>query len=222
MLLEADNIYKKFPSGDSFVEVLRGASMILEKGDFSILAGQSGSGKSTFLYTLAGLITPDSGDIKFDGEPINKFKAEKLDLFRNRKIGFVFQMHHLMPDFTAIENVMIPALIKGVPRDKSYRRAVELLSDLSIDHRKDHYPNQLSGGEQQRTAVARAMINSPEILLADEPTGNLDEENADSLIKLMMKLVDTSDVGVLIATHNPDLAKIGKNLFQLSEGRITV
>jgi lipoprotein-releasing system ATP-binding protein len=161
MLLEADNIYKKFPSGDSFVEVLRGASMILEKGDFSILAGQSGSGKSTFLYTLAGLITPDSGDIKFDGDPINKFKSEELDSFRNRKIGFVFQMHHLMPDFTAIENVMIPALIKGVPRDKSYRRAVELLSDLSIDHRKDHYPNQLSGGEQQRTAVARAMINSP-------------------------------------------------------------
>jgi lipoprotein-releasing system ATP-binding protein len=220
MLLDAENIHKKFQSGDGFIEVLKGASLRLEKGDLSILSGQSGSGKSTFLYILAGLIRPDTGDIRFNGESVNDFIPEKLDHFRNSDIGFVFQMHHLMPDFTAVENVMIPALIKGISRNQSYESACQLLSDLSILHRKDHYPNQLSGGEQQRTAVARALINSPELLLADEPTGNLDEENAESLIKLIMKLVDTRGVGVLIATHNPDLAKAGKKLFRLSEGRI--
>jgi len=220
MLLNAEKICKKFPSGDGFIEVLRGVSLQLDKGELSILSGQSGSGKSTFLYILAGLIKPDSGNIEFDGESINEFKPEKLDMFRNRKIGFVFQMHHLMPDFTAVENVMMPALVMGRSRDQSYENASELLSTLSVDHRKNHYPNQLSGGEQQRVAVARALINSPELLLADEPTGNLDKENADSLIKLLMKLVDITGVGVLIATHNPDLVKTGKKSFRLSEGRI--
>jgi lipoprotein-releasing system ATP-binding protein len=220
MLLEAENIHKKFQSGEGFIEVLKGASLQLEKGDISILSGQSGSGKSTFLYILAGLIKPDSGNINFDGEPLSDFKPEKLDTFRNRKIGFVFQMHHLMPDFTAIENVMMPALIMGKSREQGYENAGELLSTLSVFHRKNHYPNQLSGGEQQRVAVARALINSPELLLADEPTGNLDKENADSLIKLLMKLVDITGVGVLIATHNPDLVRIGKKSFLLSEGRI--
>lgn len=221
MLLNAEKIHKKFPSGEGYIEVLRGVSLKLDKSEFSVLAGQSGSGKSTFLYVLAGLITPDSGTIEFNGRPISEFKSEKLDSFRNKDIGFVFQMHHLMPDFTAIENVMIPALIGGTPRNECFEKACQLLSDLSIYHRKDHYPNQLSGGEQQRTAVARALINSPELLLADEPTGNLDKENADSLIKLLIKLVDITGVGVLIATHNPELAMMGENLFRLSDGRIT-
>jgi len=221
MLLNAENIHKKFRSGEGYIEVLRGVSLKLDKSEFSILAGQSGSGKSTFLYVLAGLITPDSGTIEFNGRPLSEFKSEKLELFRNKDIGFVFQMHHLMPDFTAIENVMIPALIGGAPRNDCFEKACQLLSDLSIYHRKDHYPNQLSGGEQQRTAVARALINSPELLLADEPTGNLDKENADSLIKLLIKLVDITGVGVLIATHNPELAMMGENLFRLSDGRIS-
>jgi lipoprotein-releasing system ATP-binding protein len=221
MLLNAENIYKKFRSGEGYIEVLRGVSLQLQKSEFSILSGQSGSGKSTFLYVLAGLITPDSGNIEFNGKSIGDFKSDKLDLFRNKEIGFVFQMHHLMPDFTAVENVMIPALIGGVARNECYEKACELLSELSIFHRKEHYPNQLSGGEQQRTAVARALINSPELLLADEPTGNLDQENADSLFKLLIKLVDTTGVGVLIATHNPELAKMGEKLFRLSDGRIT-
>jgi len=221
MLLNAENIHKKFRSGEGYIEVLRGVSLKLDRSEFSILAGQSGSGKSTFLYVLAGLITPDSGTIEFNGRPLSEFKSEKLELFRNKDIGFVFQMHHLMPDFTAIENVMIPALIGGAPRNECFEKACQLLSDLSIYHRKDHYPNQLSGGEQQRTAVARALINSPELLLADEPTGNLDKENADSLIKLLIKLVDITGVGVLIATHNPELAMMGENLFRLSDGRIS-
>ena len=214
MLLNAENIHKKFRSGEGYIEVLRGVSLKLDKSEFSILSGQSGSGKSTFLYVLAGLITPDSGTIEFNGRPLSEFKSEKLELFRNKDIGFVFQMHHLMPDFTAIENVIIPALIGGAPRNECFEKACQLLSDLSIYHRKDHYPNQLSGGEQQRTAVARALINSPGLLLADEPTGNLDKENADSLIKLLIKLVDITGVGVLIAI-------MGENRFRLSDGRIT-
>jgi len=192
----------------------------MDRGELAVLSGQSGSGKSTFLYILAGLIKPDSGGIEFNGESVGSFSSEKLDTLRNRKIGFVFQMHHLMPDFTAVENVMIPALIRGMTREQSLDIACGLLNDLSIYNRKDHYPNQLSGGEQQRAAVARALINSPELLLADEPTGNLDRENADSLIKLLVKLVDITGVGALIATHNPELAGAGRRLFQLKEGRI--
>lgn len=221
MLLNAKDIFKKFRSGEGYIEVLKGAHLQLGKSEFSILSGQSGSGKSTFLYILAGLITPDSGNIEFNGKSISEFKSDKLDIFRNKDIGFVFQMHHLMPDFTAVENVMIPALIGGADRNECYDKACNLLSELSIYHRQSHYPNQLSGGEQQRAAVARALINSPELLLADEPTGNLDKENADSLIKLFMKLVDTTGVGVLIATHNPELTKMGEKLFHLSDGRIT-
>ena len=220
MLLKADDIHKRFPSGEGYIDVLKGASIEVKSGELSILTGQSGSGKSTFLYVIAGLIKPDSGDIRFNGESIADYKPEKIDFFRNSKIGFIFQMHHLMPDFTAVENVMIPALIKGISREESYDKACELLSELSILPRKDHYPNQLSGGEQQRAAVARALINSPELLLADEPTGNLDIENSNSLIKLLIKLVDITGVGALIATHNPELAKTGRSSFHLAEGRI--
>ena len=134
MLLNAENIHKKFRSGEGYIEVLRGVSLKLDKSEFSILSGQSGSGKSTFLYVLAGLITPDSGTIEFNGRPLSEFKSEKLELFRNKDIGFVFQMHHLMPDFTAIENVIIPALIGGAPRNECFEKACQLLSDLSIYH----------------------------------------------------------------------------------------
>jgi lipoprotein-releasing system ATP-binding protein len=220
LLLKADNIQKRFQSGEGYIEVLRGASLEIKSGELAILSGQSGSGKSTFLYIIAGLMTPDSGGIEFNGESLSSYKSDRLDDFRNSKIGFVFQMHHLMPDFTAVENVMMPALVKGVSKEQSFDIACRLLSDLSILPRKDHYPNQLSGGEQQRAAVARALVNSPELLLADEPTGNLDRENADSLIKLLIKLVDITGVGALIATHNPELAKMGRSSFRLAEGRI--
>ena len=220
MLVDAENIFKKFRSGDGNLEVLRGASLNLEPGSMAILSGPSGSGKSTLLYILSGLEKPDNGRVMFKGESVWDFSSDRLDTFRNRNIGFVFQMHYLMPDFTALENVMIPAMINNMPHKQALERAQLLLSELSIYERKDHYPNQLSGGEQQRTAIARALINSPELILADEPTGNLDTENANSLLKLFHKLVETTGVSVLIATHDEKVSLMGQVMFRLTGGKI--
>jgi ABC-type lipoprotein export system ATPase subunit len=218
--MDAENISKKFISGDGYLEVLKGASLNLKPESLAILSGPSGSGKSTLLYILGGLEKPDNGRVMFKGKSVWDYSSDHLDGFKNRNIGFVFQMHYLMPDFTALENVMIPAMISNTPHKKAVESAQFLLSELSMYERKDHYPNQLSGGEQQRTAIARALINSPEIILADEPTGNLDRENADSLLKLFHKLVETTGVSVLIASHDERVSKMGQVKFRLTGGKI--
>jgi ABC-type lipoprotein export system ATPase subunit len=219
-LIIAENIEKRFRSGEGYLEVLRGVSLSMKSAQLGILSGPSGSGKSTLLYILGGLDKPDTGRITFMGDEVNSFSPAALDIYRNRKIGFVFQMHYLLPDFTALENVMMPALIRGLPSGEASQKATELLRDLSLYERKDHYPNQLSGGEQQRVAVARALINSPHMIFADEPTGNLDRENAWLLLKLFRKLVDDTGVCILIATHDPELAGIGETTFRLHDGKI--
>jgi lipoprotein-releasing system ATP-binding protein len=222
MLLAADNIHKRFRSGEGFLEVLRGASLALESRSLAVLSGPSGSGKSTLLYIIGGLEKPDTGEVTYKGDSIWDYGPDRLDRYRNRNVGFVFQMHYLMPDFTALENVMMPGLIAGLSFQEASQRGSELLTQLSVYDRKDHYPNQLSGGEQQRTAVARALINSPELILADEPTGNLDRENAESLLKLFDKLVETTGVSILIATHDTRVAESGRVAFTFSGGRIDV
>ena len=219
-LLNAENIIKRFPSGQGYLEVLKGVNLDLNPGQLTILSGPSGSGKSTLLYLLGGLDKPDEGIIRFKGEEVSTFSTSRLDDYRNHKIGFVFQMHYLMPDFTAIENVIMPAMINGLSKSEAVEKAMPILSALSILDRKDHYPNQLSGGEQQRTAVARALINSPEIIFADEPTGNLDRENSISLLKLFRDFVENTGVSFLIATHDPELAKLGEIQFHLVDGRL--
>jgi lipoprotein-releasing system ATP-binding protein len=219
-LLCADNVTKRFRSGDTYLEVLKGVSLELKPGQLTIISGPSGSGKSTLLYILGGLEKPDSGRILFDGEPIDTFTNSTLDNYRNQKIGFVFQMHYLLPDFTALENVMIPAMIKGQMDKAALDHAMTLLAQLSLQERISHYPNQLSGGEQQRVAVARALINGPRLIFADEPTGNLDRENALILLKLFRKLVDDTGVCLLIATHDPDLAEMGDVTYRLHDGKI--
>jgi lipoprotein-releasing system ATP-binding protein len=219
-LLVADDITKSFRSGDSFLEVLKGVNLELNPAQFAILSGPSGSGKSTLLYILGGLEKPDSGRIIFGGEPIDSFTNSRLDNYRNQKVGFVFQMHYLLPDFTALENVMIPAMINGQSNSLAVERARTLLAQLSLSERINHYPNQLSGGEQQRVAVARALINAPRLIFADEPTGNLDRENALLLLKLFRKLVEDTGVSVLIATHDPELAGMGEMTFRLYDGKI--
>ena len=219
-IIVAESVVKRFPWGDGFLEVLKGASMSINRGQLTILSGPSGSGKSTLLYIIGGLERPEAGEIKFEGDPLNAFDDNKLDEYRNRQIGFVFQMHYLLPDFTALENVIMPALIRGRQRNEAEERAAALLSELSLYERRDHYPNQLSGGEQQRVAVARALINSPRLILADEPTGNLDRENADLLLKLFRKLVDHTGVSILVATHDPELARTGDSTFRLYDGKI--
>jgi lipoprotein-releasing system ATP-binding protein len=219
-LLVANDIIKSFRSGDSYLEVLKGVSLELKPAQFAILSGPSGSGKSTLLYILGGLEKPDAGRIIFDGESIDSFTNSRLDDYRNRKIGFVFQMHYLLPDFTALENVMIPAMINGQADNMALERARMILAQLSLSERINHYPNQLSGGEQQRVAVARALINEPRLIFADEPTGNLDRENALLLLKLFRQLVENTGVCVLIATHDPELAAMGEVAFRLHDGKI--
>lgn len=220
LLLVADNIHKRFRSGEGFLEVLKGASLALDAHSLAVLSGPSGSGKSTLLYIIGGLEKPDIGEVTYKGDFVWDFGADRLDRYRNRNVGFVFQMHYLMPDFTALENVMMPGLIAGLSFYEASQKGKELMTQLSIYDRKDHYPNQLSGGEQQRTAVARALVNSPELILADEPTGNLDRENAESLLKLFEKLVETTGVSILIATHDTRVAESGGVTFTLSSGRI--
>jgi len=222
VLLSASNISKRFPWGDGFLDVLIDASLDLRPGELAALSGPSGSGKSTLLYILGGLERPDLGRVVFKDESVWEFGQSRLDWFRNRQIGFVFQMHYLMPDFTAIENAIIPALIAGLSRAEAIDKAKSLFEKLSLYDRKDHFPNQLSGGEQQRVAVSRALINSPELILADEPTGNLDKENADSLLKLIDKLVETTGVSVLIASHDLKVAEMGSRIFRLAGGKIVV
>jgi ABC-type lipoprotein export system ATPase subunit len=220
MLLSVSNVSKRFRSGDGYLEVLKNASLDLDSGDLVTLSGPSGSGKSTLLYILGGLERPDGGEVIFKNESIWQLNQSRLELFRSDMIGFVFQMHYLMPDFTALENAIIPALIAGVSRAEAMEKAKSLFAELSIYDRRDHYPNQMSGGEQQRTAICRALINSPELVLADEPTGNLDSENADSLLKLIVKLVETTGVTVLIASHDSRVAEVGLKLFHLAGGVI--
>ena len=219
-LLSANNIHKRFRSGEGYLEVLKGVSVCVQPRQLAVLSGPSGSGKSTLLYILGGLEKPDSGKILFKDEAIDSYTDGKIDNFRNEKIGFVFQLHYLLPDFTAIENVMIPAMVKGLSYPAALEKAKALLMQLSLFERRNHYPNQLSGGEQQRAAVARALINSPDLILADEPTGNLDRENAFLLLKLFQKLVDDTGVSILVATHDPELAEVGQVKFRLFDGKI--
>jgi lipoprotein-releasing system ATP-binding protein len=219
-LLSAVGVQKRFRSGDTVLEVLKGVDLHLASGQLAILTGPSGSGKSTLLYILGGLDKPDAGSVDFQGQTLGKFGASRLDKYRNCEIGFVFQMHYLMPDFTALENAMMPALIAGQTAAVAARRGEELMERLSLSGRINHYPNQLSGGEQQRVAVARALINSPHLILADEPTGNLDRENAALLLKLFRKLVDDTGVCILVASHDPQLAGIGDVTYRLYDGKI--
>jgi lipoprotein-releasing system ATP-binding protein len=219
-LLVANNIAKKFRSGDTYLEVLKGVSLSIKAGQLGVLTGPSGSGKSTLLYILGGLEKPDSGQILFDNESVESFSDERIDSYRNVNIGFVFQMHYLLPDFTALENVIMPALIRGESRPDAIKRAEEILNILALSERKKHYPNQLSGGEQQRIAVARALINKPRLIFADEPTGNLDRENATMLLKLFRKLVEDTGVCIFVATHDQDLARMGEVAYYLHDGKI--
>ena len=219
-ILSVKNIMKRFPWGEGYLGVLKGASLEIESGKLTILSGPSGSGKSTLLYIIGGLERAESGEVTFQGELLNSYNDNKLDDYRNRRIGFVFQMHYLLPDFTALENVTMPALIGGESYAAARDRALSLLGDLSLLERRDHYPNQLSGGEQQRVAIARALVNSPRLILADEPTGDLDRENAGLLLKLFRKLVDHTGVSILVATHDAELAGKGDIAYNLYDGRI--
>jgi lipoprotein-releasing system ATP-binding protein len=206
--IEVSNMTKWYDHGGTRVEVLTGVDLVLAPGEMVAVVGASGVGKSTFLQILGTLDLPSSGSIKFDGEELTRMSAARLAEFRNRKIGFVFQFHHLLPEFTALENVMMPALIQKVSRRTAEKRAVDILGRVGLGHRLTHKPGEMSGGEQQRVALARAMVLEPELLLADEPTGNLDRHTGEEIHELFLELNRERGSTLLVVTHNPALAEM--------------
>lgn len=220
-LLSAVELYKSYHSASKQVDVLQGLNLNIPAGRMIAVMGASGVGKSTLLHVLGALDRPDSGEIFFEGKKLLQFTAEGLANFRNEKIGFVFQMHHLLPEFNALENTMIPLLMRSYDLRASEERAKEILKEVGLMERLDHRPGQLSGGEQQRVAIARALMRNPKLVLADEPTGNLDEHTAASVFQLFRELHERRNLSFLIATHNPDLASICDEVYILHDGKLT-
>lgn len=214
-LLIANDIWKNYGS----VSVLKGVSLELEKGEVVSIVGASGAGKSTLLYIVSSLEQTDKGEVIFDGQNITKLSNKQLAAYRNHAIGFVFQFHHLLPEFTALENVSIPGWIAKSPKKKVHDRAMELLDFMGLADKYHKKPHSLSGGEQQRVAVARALLNNPAMIFADEPTGNLDSENAAALHELFIRLRDEMNQSFLIVTHNELLANMGNRKLQMKDGQ---
>lgn len=204
MMIEAKGIEKSFGN----LKVLKGIDFNAEKSEVVSIMGASGAGKSTLLQILGTLSTPDKGTLLIDGTDVTTLSRKEISTFRNRKIGFVFQFHHLLPEFTSLENVMIPALINGASESDAKKRAAELLDTLGLAERATHKPSELSGGEQQRVAIARALMNKPAVLFADEPSGNLDSVTKAELHQLFFRLRDKLGQTIVIVTHDPDLAKM--------------
>ena len=216
MILSAKNLSKSFMNNEGKFYVFRNLSIEIDKSDLITIMGPSGSGKSTLLNILGTLDSYDEGLIKLNGEDINDLSKDDISKIRNKQIGFVFQFHHLIPEFNAIENIMIPQQIYGNKVNSS--DAAELLDYMGLSKRMSHYPSQLSGGEKSRIAIARALINKPTVVLADEPTGNLDIENAEKLIQLFKKINNDFDQSFVIATHDPKVALIGNKKYYLNKG----
>ena len=221
ILIQANELHKSFPSSDAIqIDILKGVNFDLRAGETLAIVGASGIGKSTLLHILGTLDRPDGGRIMFRDVDIFAMNADRLAGFRNRSIGFVFQFHHLLPEFTTLENVMMPALINGHPRVAARRRARELLTRVGLGQRLSHRVTQLSGGEQQRVALARAIVQKPPLLLADEPTGNLDKRNGESIHQLLMSLNRELGMTLVVVTHNPDLADLLDRRVTIADGRL--
>lgn len=214
-MIQATNINKSY--GD--LHVLKDVSLEIGQGEVVSIVGPSGAGKTTLLQIMGTLDRADSGVLRYGDTDVTRLKDKELAAFRNNNIGFVFQAHHLLPEFTAVENVCIPALIKGVPAAKARERAMELLAQMKVDHRAGHKPAEMSGGEQQRVAVARALINSPMVVLADEPSGNLDSANARELHDLFFMLREQCGQTFVIVTHNEELAAMADRKITIIDGK---
>lgn len=222
VILEGIDLHKSFQTGAVRLDVLKGVNLRAYKGEMIAVIGASGVGKSTLLHILGALDQPNQGKVNLNTTDIFSLDQTELAHFRNRSIGFVFQFHHLLPEFTALENVIMPKLIAGEQMDGVKQQGERILAEVGLMDRKDHRPGELSGGEQQRVAVARALINQPQLLVADEPSGNLDKENKENLHQLLSQLNENRGQTIILATHNQELAQRARRIYRLKDGKAEV
>ena len=220
IIYKAQNIKKTYVEGKVKTQVLKEVNLEISKDEITAIIGQSGSGKSTLLHILGTLDTPDTGSLEFKGTELLKLSNQKKAQFRNLNLGFVYQFHHLLGDFTALENVMMPLLIANIPVKEAKLKAKEYLQKVGLSHRVNFRPNELSGGERQRVAIARAIVNKPDLILADEPTGNLDAQNAQEVFSIFSHLVKTEHVAVVMVTHDQNLASKCDKIYKMIDGEI--
>ena len=224
-ILSATDIFKTYAANENAGEklvVLNGVSLEVQKGSITSIVGSSGSGKSTLLHILGGLDKADSGTVLWGEKNLAEMDSDELAGFRNKNVGFVFQFHHLLPEFTALENVSMPALIAGMSIDEASSRANQLLERFGVGDRRNHRPTQLSGGEQQRVSMARAVMNNPALILADEPTGNLDEKNTSIILDMLFELRDEYDTSVLLITHEEEIAERSDTILEIKQGELSL
>ncbi|NIG17699.1 MULTISPECIES: lipoprotein-releasing ABC transporter ATP-binding protein LolD [Pantoea] len=220
-LLQCRDLCKSYQEGSVQTDVLRNVAFSLQPGELTAIVGSSGSGKSTLLHLLGGLDAPTSGDVVFDGKSLNAMSSSAKAELRNRELGFIYQFHHLLPDFTALENVAMPLLIGKTAKAEAASRALEMLAAVGLEKRAAHRPSELSGGERQRVAIARALVNRPRLVMADEPTGNLDARNADAIFKLLGELNQQQGTAFLVVTHDLNLAKRLNRQMEMRDGQLS-
>ncbi|WP_455864927.1 lipoprotein-releasing ABC transporter ATP-binding protein LolD [Pantoea agglomerans] len=221
ILLQCNDLCKRYQEGSVQTDVLRNVSFSVAPGEMMAIVGSSGSGKSTLMHLLGGLDTPTSGDVVFNGKSLNGMSSSAKAELRNRELGFIYQFHHLLPDFTAMENVAMPLLIGKVGKGEAEAKAMEMLTAVGLDKRAKHRPSELSGGERQRVAIARALVNNPRLVLADEPTGNLDARNADAIFDLLGELNVRQGTAFLVVTHDLHLAKRLNRQMEMRDGQLS-
>lgn len=219
-MIRVENVTKTYKMGEVLIHALNSVSLKVDKGEFLSIMGPSGSGKTTFLNMIGCIDTPTSGKVFLDGRDVSRLKDKELTKIRLRNIGFIFQQFYLIPTLTALENLELPMKEAKVPREERKKRAMELFEHVDLSHREKHYPNQLSGGEQQRVAIARALANNPKLLLADEPTGEIDTDAAKNIVSLLRRFNEENDLTVVIVTHDPLVAKETKRSVEMVDGKI--